>query len=427
MFLNFEILILLVILLLTFFILFSTIKTNISNVKNQRILFSFILVTVIVWVVSILVTDLYSKNYNISLWASRISFFSSALIALCYFSFVKTFESKFNLRLRDIFIYALGAFFATISLTSYVLESVTLTEENLLQSDFGRLYIAFSLYISLVFVYSTIHFYRIYRKEEDTIRKSQILSILIGSTLSIFATLITNILFPILGLPEIRSLGPITLIFFLTFTYYAILRYRFLSINTLIGKIIYVLVIGLFPLISFFVIYYIQITIWGSIFRIEALASGFIISIFIVYLFLFTNKKLNQFINNIIINRHFDPSQLKDQAFKKLSTELDISKISEIINIELIKAHLSESVHFTVIDKDSKSIKYSNTPIPIKENILSILLSNYHKTEFFIKEELRYSPISNQEELLSFMSGNNTALYFVTDKSLNNILELKVF
>ena len=142
---------LIIIILLCIFILVKVLREkSLANIKSRQT-FSILLLWVILWSVSILITELFSKNLIVSLWASRFSFFTTALVGYWYYLFVRTYlKDEFNL-FGKIFWGLVTLFFVVLSLSEKIVESVTYTEEGL-QSVRGDFHLYFTIYTG-IFLY----------------------------------------------------------------------------------------------------------------------------------------------------------------------------------------------------------------------------------------------------------------------------------
>ena len=355
-----EIFILSIILLLNLYILFGLVRTKEERDRKKRMIFATTIFCVIFWVLSILFTDLFYKDTNISAWLSRFSFFFSSLIALSFFFFSLEFFQK-EKKISTLYIYlftAISLFFSFLTLTDKIVDWVYI-EKNLLKTNFGHFYIIFAIYLVLSFLISSFLLLISYKKQNRSREKVQTLLILTGSLISIGTSLITNILLPILKVGEIRSLGPLTLVFFLGFTYYSIIQYRFLSIRIIIGRSLYFLLLAIIPYIVFYVTFILQEYIWGGIFTAGALITGWFIALGFIYFLFIANTKITRFINKNIINKGYDPQIILDALVDKLSIELRLENVIKIIKEEMDKSLKPKIGGVIIFNSDMKNYKES--------------------------------------------------------------------
>jgi len=150
-----EISVLTIILILNLFILVGILNARSKSSRKQRYLFVGIIIGIVIWVISILVTDIFYKNSIISLWASRASFSSTAFLSIFYMLFAVSFnKSPTKLERFFVFILVLVSVIAVIiPFTKLIVESTTVIEGNKLESAFGILYYPYAIYILFGFTY----------------------------------------------------------------------------------------------------------------------------------------------------------------------------------------------------------------------------------------------------------------------------------
>lgn len=321
-----EVSLLIIILLLCSYILFSVLGTDGISNEAQRKSFALMVFWIILWVITILLTDIFYHYLDFSLWSSRLSFCTSALIGYSYYLFVEKYQSRKNLRIVRILWSIVTLFLFLISLTDLIVKSVAIVDGSL-KSTPGDMYIVYAVLVGLMFLTSGLLFFDAYKHEKNRVRKNQMLYMLIGSAISISLTFVTNLVLPMLGFKEIRSLGPLCLSFFIFATYYSIIRYRFLSAKLLISRFLYTLIIAIIPYVVFHLIVYLQLAVWGDIYSTGALVSGYLYALIFLYVFLYTTKGVDRFIKKIFYGSSVDPEKEKSKFLKEINTLLDTDKI----------------------------------------------------------------------------------------------------
>jgi signal transduction histidine kinase len=426
---------LVVIIILCIFILYKVLdKSSLSNVKSRQT-FSVLLVWIILWSVSILITDLFSHNLGIALWSSRLSFFTTALVGYWYYLFVKTYlNGKYSIVGR-IGWGIITILFAIVSLTDKVVESVSYVDNNL-QSVRGDLHIYFTIFLGVILLYSTLLFLKAFNKEENLVTKSQIFYIFWGSIFSIICSFSTNLIFPILQFKEIRALGPLSLIFLILATYYAILRYRFPSTKLIISKFVYFLTISILPYAIFHLVTYIQDIVWGSVYAPQALLSGFVYSAIFVLLFVFVGKKLEVILKEVFTDYKVNIQEEKEKLIIRFNDTLDVKNILQDTKDLLEKVFGSETkilimeegiilqelkeFGISVIDQtDLKLLQKIKEPF-IKEELLHvegkeserILLEKYSIRVIF---PIKTSKLINWDIFIIIENGKNNRNFFIQD------------
>lgn len=315
-----------IIILLCTFIIYKVLKEKSLSNAEKRQTFSILVFWVILWSLSILVTDLFSQNHTVALWASRLSFVTSALIGYWYYLFVRTYYGGKHALLGKIFWGIISFVFVILSITDGIVKDVVYSE-NHLQSIRGEFNIYFVIYTGIIFCYSAILFFAAYKREQNLVTKAQIFYIFLGSMLSILSSFSTNLIFPILEFNEIRALGPLSLIFFILATYYAILRYRFPSTKLIVSKLVYVLFLSIVPYAIFHLVSFVQNIVWGGIYEPEALVTGYLYSALFVFLFVFANEKLDVIVKKVFYDYNIDIQEEKEKLIIVFNDTLDVSVI----------------------------------------------------------------------------------------------------
>ncbi len=423
----FEIFFLGIILAFNLVVIFTLLFAETQRFKESRKWFVLLNIFVVFWVLSIFITDMFYDLTIVSLWASRTSFLFSIFIAFFLYRFVKSYQ-KTILPIWDfcgILFEIFSIVFGVASLTKYNIWGVVVLGENSLKSEVGFLYQFISLFISIYFVFSIALFFKIYKEERNLSLKTQIGNILIGSTLSIFSSLVTNILMPMLGFPEIRFLGPLALGFFLFFTYFSMLRERFLGTKQMLYNTIYTFLFALVPYATFHIIVFLQNMIWGSVFETGALITGFFYSLIFLYVFKAAGKWLSVFVKGYVLNYQYDPLEQRDRFLEKTRNILDINELISVLKefvdnvVRPVKSWVVLKPQYQITNEDLKSSDFGFGKINglIKESELKLPLIT---DELFVKhiEGKHESEADPKFQLWKFLDINNIrAVLSVKDKS----------
>lgn len=321
-----EVVVLITILLFCIYIFINVLLSSTSANRLQRQSFASIVFWIMIWVLTILITELSTKNLPLALWMSRLSFVTSLLVVFSFFVFVSKYRKTGGFK-WDIPIFSIMTFvLSVLSMTDLLVKEVSVVN-GMIKSTNGPLPIYYGIFIAVLFLYSSFVFYRIYRKEKNLVIKTQMLYILVGSGLSIFSSFLTNLVFPMIGFGEIRFLGPLGLIFFMVGTYYSILRYRFISNKVVVSRFINTLVLALLTYGMFYLVYFVQVSIWKEIFSVGALLSGFFFAFMFIYLFSTVTDSIRKILEKFFYKSVTPPQKEFDFFVKKLNTLLDVNKI----------------------------------------------------------------------------------------------------
>ncbi len=205
-----------------------------KNNKTARYL-AYATLGTLLWTFSILATVVDFSHERVIYW-SRFSFFFPILIAFSLSQFNSSFISpqvkeKIYGPITKTMIYflmAMGAIFSFISFTPLIIADVI----NL-HSTFGPLQPVYSYLILFAFLLINIDLTRGYFLSEQKTR-TQFGYVLLGVAISSIIGIITNLFVPMITHLEIRYLGPLGVVFFLTFTAYAIIKKKLFDIKTFV-------------------------------------------------------------------------------------------------------------------------------------------------------------------------------------------------
>jgi len=263
------------------------------------------------------------------------------MIAFCYYLFVKSYKGGVKGNSGEIFCGILTLIIIIITLTDKIVLNVSVVDDAL-KSTQGNLYNVYGVFSGAFFVYSAFLFYKSYRQEKNQVTKTQMLYMFIGSVISISITFVTNLILPVLGFKEIRALGPFGLSFFIFFTYYSIIRYRFLSSKLLLSRFAYALLVALVPYSVFHLVVFIQEKIWGSVYHNGALISGYIYAVIFIFVFSVANKQINALIKKIFYFNDVDIQVEKARFVRIIETTLDVEVILDLVIKVLEKVFKTE-------------------------------------------------------------------------------------
>lgn len=195
--------------------------------------------TALLWTVSILMTIINGDNPEIALWWTKVSFIvplgiiSSLYIFIHYFAGDKInnnfFKSKFN---KTAIILIILAAIPIAFLIAYNRVVVSVID---LKTTFGPNQLSYIIYLVTAAAYLVLQL-RIARTNSRGNFRAQTTLMSFGVVISIFLAILINLLLPFLTQIELRSLGPLSLLFFIFFTAYAILSSNLFDIRLVISK-----------------------------------------------------------------------------------------------------------------------------------------------------------------------------------------------
>lgn len=320
-------LILAAIILLNVFLLLLLLKSSRTN--KAVLYFSSSIFFIILWTISIFLTELDSAEIRV-IWWSRLSFLFPIFMILLLIPFTfllppkntrdKIF-SKNNIRASYI-LYIAGLFFAYTSLTPLIIERVV----NL-KSTFGPLQPIYSVYLFVGFMYIIYLLYQGHKKSSGRTR-AQFFYMLIGIAASSLIAIFTNLLIPLVTNLEIRFLGPLGLLFFITFTSYSIITHHLFDIRIIIRRTVVYSVLLAFVLGVYSAVIFASTTILGNPqdFGSQNIIPNLIAAILIAIGFEPLRKYLTRITDKYLFKGDYDPQEILKQLSKNLVAVLALDE-----------------------------------------------------------------------------------------------------
>lgn len=148
------------------------------------------------------------------------------------------------------------------------------------------------------------------------------------------------------------------MIFFLSITFYAIVRHRLFGINFVIGKLLTYTLTALIAYTTFYIVLGFENAIFGSSYTLSAYIFGAIIAFIFTFVFIYLNRKFNEYFERHIAYTKFHPEDIKKSYLAYSSKELDIQKLTEFTANVITENILANEVETFVFDRTARSIKF---------------------------------------------------------------------
>lgn len=238
------------ILALAFIVLKNAPKENLNRV------FFLISVSASIWIFTNLMANLaLSKGEDRYFLWTQASLFGPSFLPLLLPFFAYLFPGK-KLKINKAYFisFGLSSIICLILLpTKFNIISVRIINPTKYLSTFssGPLYTFFgiSLFLSLILTISI--FVKKYRLTEDTSRLQSRYAI-IGISLSVIASLIMSVFLPVIGFTQFINFSPVASLFFVIFSAYAIFKYQFMNMKSIIAEImVYLIMVIIFSELLF--------------------------------------------------------------------------------------------------------------------------------------------------------------------------------
>jgi signal transduction histidine kinase len=203
-----------------------------------------------------------------------------------------------------------------------------------------------------------------YRQSKKA-EKQQISILIWGLSLSILlgllSSVITPIIFTALNLLDtdiyftIQNIAPLATVVFAAAVTFAILKYQFLDIKLVIGRLVYYLTLGVFPYTVFFIMVGTYENIFGTVFVYEVYVVSILVSVAFVWTFNWLNNFIKRQVDIRIINPVYDALTEGELLNKEMATAVSMVKISNIA-INSIKRTIRSAFTEIILLNESEEI-----------------------------------------------------------------------
>lgn len=300
--------------------------------KKTNLFFLIITICVALWLLCNYLVDFTPTIADPVLWTKLTNIFGlwSVYFLLCFSLFFPVELAK-SVKKYITFYLILPMVFTIFMFTNLVVESVKKIEGVQIPVS-GSLMMVYTAYLVITAAIGLIVLYLKFRKSGG-LQKNQIKFVLLGLGVSaIFALIFSSVIPIIINRAETARIAPLTTIFFLGFTYYAIARHRLMDIRLVVARSITYAV-----LLAFLALVYA-----GSVLGIERLffqnaldQEGIyqivlrtVLAVVIAFTFQPLRRWITKVTDKIFFKNAYDPQKLLD--------ELSHTMGSTIVLIELL-------------------------------------------------------------------------------------------
>jgi signal transduction histidine kinase len=239
---------------------------------------------------------------------------------------------------------------------NFVLSGVNFHEKTII-TGIG-FYILFACYLFFVIDIPRQLISNIINTNKQEKQKNIIITFgILGALLS---GIITNLILPASGNYSGVKFGPLFTLVLLFFVAYAILRYRAFSVRVVFGIFFYYSFTSIIPYTLFFVIAYIYIQAFGSVFATASYLTGIPVAIVFSMAFHYTDKFFKREVTTRFINPGYDPSEVVDSLNKELANRLSVKDITDSI-VYVLKRTIRANFHGVIVIKTDSDTKLKHT------------------------------------------------------------------
>ena len=293
-----------------------------------------------IWAVSISIFMIASPSWNINLeWFVNLTFITAIFIDIALLGFIN-WRQKYGKTLTLIFL-ILGAVLSAVFLYDHTLlysEILLSNAGNSISINVGLfyfLYVAFFCFLVPSVILSLLR--KVVKSTSKRMRGADLV-LLVGFMISGTVSLIFNLILPFWTWNYIW-LGPLAISTTIIGFYYAVIKYRIISLSSRWLKVFSYVVIITSSAVVYMVIFYI---VFMAIFRGSTPSTEVIVLNFVMILFVLALmpalSELSAFINSLISNQQIDMGYVVKKITK--TRTLDIKELAEF---------LAEHMHFEYI------------------------------------------------------------------------------
>lgn len=288
--------------------------------------FALLIVSATLWAGTILVTDLLHDHGRIAVW-SRLSFTTSALVVWTLYRFVGRFPVAERRRVGLDAI--MGA--ATVAMVALSLTDRVVVRYETGGTIFGWGQPAFLGFMLLGFGASLTRLVRKARGLRGTVEAQQLRYITLGVSLSIGLAIATNAVLPLLGIAEIRFLGPLAMVGFLTATTYAIVRHRLMDLRLILrGSAVYG-ALSLFCFLVYYVVVWIDTQVFGGVHTAGAYLSALVLAPAFLLTFSYVHRAIRRVANRYFFASLYDGERVVRAFAARISATIRLSEVASVI------------------------------------------------------------------------------------------------
>jgi len=205
-----------------------------SSSVNQT--FSALVFFIGFWLSASLFIDLSLSLTGIIFWAQTSIVWAAAIPALwVYFSYI--FPSRRWLNpLKQAIIIIPPLVFLVLSPTSLNVKTVEITAEGARKIVHGPLYTILFFYFLVFSAWGFIKLFQSYKHNRGVIR-IQIKYIFIGALISMALAICGTVIFPYLGVEAVTNFASLTILFFIVFSAYAVMKHHLLEVRVMAAEV----------------------------------------------------------------------------------------------------------------------------------------------------------------------------------------------
>ena len=344
----FAIIIILLDVVLGFTVLFR------SKRRGINLVFALLTFFVAIWIGSNTIVDI-APSHDLALLATRITFFSTTWAMFLLFCFAVTFPrvrsgSKIKILLGIYFV--LTTFLSLISLTDLIIKNVRLETWGGYSSVHGSLVNLYLIFLTVTSLWS-IGVLSFKQRKAIGIEKLQLRYTLAGFSIAVFSSIVLSVVIPLLTQSSrAANYVPVSILIFVAFTTYAIIKHRLLDIVVIIKRatiffILLSIILGIFSAVAFGLPAIFAEGLPPETYQAIMVAIAFIVALFFQPL----RKAIEETTDKWFFKGAYKAQDVIDQLSEKISTIIDLRVLLDSTARILLSAFRADHAVFAVREK----------------------------------------------------------------------------
>lgn len=324
--------------------------------NNSSKFFVLIIFSALLWVFANLLANLSLLwSENALLFWTRMTIIGPIFLPFFFYIFSKTFLNTklFKWDSVSISLFVIMLSILPFVLTRYNVSSVHVIDAKSFNSEFspGVMYVFFIIYAFIGFVLSIYNLILRYRLASE-IERLQIKTVIYGLLISTLIALISSAIMPLLGYSQLINIAPVSVIFFIGFTTYAIVSQRLFGIRVILTQVAVGLVV--FALL-------VQTLFSGSLAR--GILNGFLLCLVTYGGYILIKSVIEEIQRREQIAKLADQLKVANihlQELDKMKTEFVTLASHELLTpISAIEGYLSMMLDEKIVNpKSDKGVEY---------------------------------------------------------------------
>jgi signal transduction histidine kinase len=322
-----------------------------SNPKDGQNRWFFVLsILIILWVNFAYVgSSVQNAEASVIFYKMNMAVVAIFLFAFYYFFVAYFLKQKKKYKIIDLLISASALIIASLSLFSDSIVYGVSAEEwgmGAISGSLMWLFNIFALFVSFMLIFFGFKQYATLKKPDR--RKINIF--FIGILIFIVANVVFNVLLPVMfDTYEYQHLGDFSVIFFLVFAAYDIIRHHLFDVKSaIVRSVMYVFVLMTFAFLYIAIMTSLSVIFGNNLADGGQIASGFVTSIILALSFQPVKAFFDRFTNNVFYKEGYSTEDFFARISSDLTAATELRSLLKRLSYEIASTLKSEQVLFFI-------------------------------------------------------------------------------